>query len=112
MELVGAELHDPEGTQETAPAPSSSASYLGRLTPGLPVSGCMGSGGELAVALLALLDAKSLAALGRTTRHWRRLPHWSEHWFLLGVQDFGQRRRLVPPGRFERFDEYMLDGEV
>lgn len=55
-----------------------------------------------------LLDAASLAALGTSCWHWRRTPQWPEHWYLLGVRDFAGRRRLVPPGRFERFDEAML----
>mmetsp|Transcript_62845 Transcript_62845/g.187368 ORF Transcript_62845/g.187368 Transcript_62845/m.187368 type:complete len:239 (-) Transcript_62845:54-770(-) len=63
-------------------------------------------------AVLALLDARALAMLGATGSSWRRLPSWSEHWFLLGVQDFGKHRRLVPPGRFERFDEAMLVSDV
>uniref|UniRef100_A0A7S1R104 Uncharacterized protein n=1 Tax=Alexandrium catenella TaxID=2925 RepID=A0A7S1R104_ALECA len=63
-------------------------------------------------AILQLLDARALAVLGATGTSWRRLPSWSEHWFLLGVQDFGKHRRLVPPGRFERFDEAMLVAEV
>lgn len=64
------------------------------------------------LATLALLDARSLAAVEASCVQWRRLPHWQEHWFLLGVQDFGKHLRLVPPGRFERFDENMLIGGV
>lgn len=62
--------------------------------------------------VFAQLDAKALTALGGTRRCWRELPHWGEHWFLLGVQDFRQHRRLVPPGRFERFGEVLLDETV
>lgn len=65
-----------------------------------------------AAAVFTLLNAKSLAALDATRKHWRTLPQWSEHWFLLGVQNFGKHRRLVPPGRFERFDEAMLSPGV
>lgn len=71
-----------------------------------------GEGGGLAVAVLSMLDVVALARLGRSGRHWRSMPQWSEIWFLLGVRDFGKRRRLVPPGRFERFDEAMLDADV
>lgn len=63
-------------------------------------------------AILTFLASGALARLDATARHWRSLDHWSEHWFLLGVQDFGAQRRLVPPGRFERFDEAMLATEV
>eukprot|EP00933_Yihiella_yeosuensis_P065404 TRINITY_DN69189_c0_g1_i1.p1 TRINITY_DN69189_c0_g1~~TRINITY_DN69189_c0_g1_i1.p1 ORF type:complete len:268 (-),score=56.16 TRINITY_DN69189_c0_g1_i1:50-853(-) len=100
LDLVGADIDAEE-------APGSSSSTL-NLTSG----GGGGCGEELSNALLSLLDGRSLAYLGGTRRHWRKLPHWLEHWFLLGVQDFGKQKRLVPPGRFERFDANMLDSDV
>mmetsp|Transcript_4783 Transcript_4783/g.8218 ORF Transcript_4783/g.8218 Transcript_4783/m.8218 type:complete len:215 (-) Transcript_4783:58-702(-) len=62
--------------------------------------------------VLALLPARALAKLARTSRRWRCLEHWSEHWYLAGVQDFGTQRRLCPSGRFERYDEAVLDSFV
>mmetsp|Transcript_85275 Transcript_85275/g.151051 ORF Transcript_85275/g.151051 Transcript_85275/m.151051 type:complete len:213 (-) Transcript_85275:98-736(-) len=62
--------------------------------------------------VLALLDARTLAILDTTQRRWRRLPHWLEHWYLLGVQDFGGSRRLLPPGRFEHFNEAILTADA
>lgn len=68
--------------------------------------------GPVSTAMLSLLDARALAALGLAARHWLGTAEWGEHWFLLGVRDFGKHRRLVPSGRFERFDEAMLDPDV
>lgn len=65
-----------------------------------------------AMTAFGLLDARSLAVLGSTRRVWRGLSQWPERWYLLGVEEFGQQRRLVPTGRFERFDEAVLDSEV
>lgn len=61
--------------------------------------------------VLGLLAAGSLGALGATCTRWRALPQWPEHWYTLGVKEFGTQRRLVPMGRFERFDEAMLSAE-
>ncbi|CAK0869415.1 unnamed protein product, partial [Prorocentrum cordatum] len=66
-----------------------------------------------AARVLELLGAPSLAALGATARAWRGMPSWSDLWFIAGKEDdFGKQRRLVPSGRFERFDEVMLEEGV
>jgi len=61
---------------------------------------------------VSLLAARDLVALEATHRQWRELPQRQEHWYSLGVQTFAGQRRLVPPGRFERFDESMLTAET
>lgn len=61
--------------------------------------------------VLGFLGAGSLGALGATCVRWRALPQWPEHWYALGVREFGTQRRLVPMGRFERFDEAMLEAD-
>jgi len=63
-------------------------------------------------AIFALLDARTLAVLGTSSSGWHAMPSWSEHWFVLGKQDFGKQRRLVPAGRFEGFDDAVLDPAV
>lgn len=68
--------------------------------------------GGPAAAVLPLLDAPALAMLGASCRQWRNMSQWFEHWFLLGVRAFGKQRRLVPPGRFECFDEAMLESGI
>mmetsp|Transcript_81372 Transcript_81372/g.226621 ORF Transcript_81372/g.226621 Transcript_81372/m.226621 type:complete len:232 (-) Transcript_81372:111-806(-) len=66
----------------------------------------------IVASILGLLGASALAALDATRGSWRRLSQWRERWYLLGVENFGQRRRLVPPGRFERFDEAVLEPSI
>mmetsp|Transcript_62641 Transcript_62641/g.179676 ORF Transcript_62641/g.179676 Transcript_62641/m.179676 type:complete len:242 (+) Transcript_62641:107-832(+) len=86
--------------------------YEGRLRGASLMELFDGAEGGHAAPVLSLLDGRALARLGATCRHWRATPQWVEHWFLLGVRDFGKHRRLVPPGRFERFDESMLVADV
>lgn len=63
-------------------------------------------------AIISMLDAPALVALGMTSRCWRMSEHWFEHWYLLGVKEFGTQRRLVPPGKFERFDEAVFAADM
>merc|ERR1719240_1701880 len=62
--------------------------------------------------ILSFLEGGGLTSLDWSHRSWREMPQWSEHWYRVGVQEFGSKRRLVPPGRFERFDEAMLQADV
>eukprot|EP00929_Paragymnodinium_shiwhaense_P066639 TRINITY_DN33450_c0_g1_i1.p1 TRINITY_DN33450_c0_g1~~TRINITY_DN33450_c0_g1_i1.p1 ORF type:complete len:255 (-),score=73.80 TRINITY_DN33450_c0_g1_i1:68-832(-) len=98
--------------EEEAVAAASSTAPVGAEPSSCLLTRVMREETGLLDALLCLLDARAMATLGASRRSWRQLSNWYERWFLLGMQDFGQQRRLVPPGRFERFDEVMLDSEI